>query len=310
MIGLDIGGTKCAVSVGEVCGERLVIQDKRVIPTDTSSAPYEMLARMCDAARELTDDMSRIGISCGGPLDISGGRILSPPNLPGWDDVRVVDFVKQRLGGRVTLRNDADACALAEWRYGAGRGCDSMVFLTFGTGLGAGLILGGRLWQGAHGMAGEVGHIRLATKGPEGYRKKGSFEGFCSGAGIARQARLEAARRLSEGNPLWYCRSEQELSALDTRLLAEQARGGDPTACRIFERVGRRLGGGLAILADMLDPEVIVIGSVFVRCEDLLRPAMERVFAREALAPERCRILPAALGESIGDMAALCVALE
>jgi len=310
MIGLDIGGTKCAVTVGELRDGQLVILDKRVMPTDRSVTPYEMLTRMCDAAADMSRDISQVGISCGGPLDTASGRILSPPNLPGWDDVRAVEFVERRLGCRTALRNDADACALAEWRYGAGKGSDTMAFLTFGTGLGAGLILGGQLWQGSHGMAGEVGHIRLAPRGPVGYRKKGSFEGFCSGGGIAQQAQAAAARVLAAGKTLPYCRGPKDLADLDARILAEYARQGEPIACRVFEQVGRRLGSGLAILADIIDPQVIVIGSIFARCEDLLRPPMERVFRREALAPEHCRIVPAALGESIGDVAALSVAQE
>ena len=310
MIGFDIGGTKCAVTVGEVRDGQLVILDKRVMPTDRRVTPYEMLARMCDEAAEMSGDIAQVGISCGGPLDAARGKILSPPNLPGWDDIDAVEFVEQRLGCRVALRNDADACALAEWRHGAGQGADTMAFLTFGTGLGSGLIIGGKLWQGSHGMAGEVGHIRLAPRGPVGYRKKGSFEGFCSGGGIAQQAQTAAAKVLAAGKTLPYCRTQRDLAALDARVLAEYARQGEPTACKVFQQVGRRLGAGLAILADIIDPQVIVIGSIFARCEDLLRPPMESVFGREALAPENCRIVPAALGESIGDFAALTVAQE
>ena len=144
MLGFDIGGTKCAVSVGKTVGDGLQILDKRVMPTDLSVSPYEMLARLCAAAREMTDDFSRIGVSCGGPLDAKAGLILSPPNLPGWDEIAVVDYLQRELGGRAYLCNDADACALAEWQYGAGRGSHTMAFLTFGTGLGSGLILGDR----------------------------------------------------------------------------------------------------------------------------------------------------------------------
>lgn len=308
MLGFDIGGTKCAVSVGKTVDGQLVIGDKRVIPTDLSVSPYEMLARLCDVARELTDDFSRMGISCGGPLDATRGVILSPPNLPGWDEIKVVEYLEKALGGRAYLCNDADACALAEWQYGAGRGSHTMAFLTFGTGLGSGLILGDRLWQGAHGLAGEIGHIRLSPRGPIGYRKKGSFEGFCSGGGIAQLGQMAAREALARGESLPYCKDEADLPTINARVLAEHARGGEPVALDIFKTVGKRLGAGLAILADVIDPEVIVIGSVFARCEDLIRPHMEPVFLREALVGERCRIVPAALGEQIGDYAALTVA--
>lgn len=308
MLGFDIGGTKCAVSVGEQLDGSLKITDKRVMPTDLSISPYEMLARLCDAAREMTDDFSRMGISCGGPLDAARGVILSPPNLPGWDEIAVVEYLEKTLGGRAYLCNDADACALAEWQYGAGRGSHTMAFLTFGTGLGSGLILGDRLWQGSHGLAGEIGHIRLSPRGPIGYHKKGSFEGFCSGGGIAQLGQMAAREVLARGESLPYCTCEAELPAINARVLAEYARGGEPVALDIFKTVGKRLGAGLAILADVIDPEVIVIGSVFARCEDLIRPYMEPIFLRESLVGERCRIVPAALGEQIGDYAALTVA--
>lgn len=308
MLGFDIGGTKCAVSVGESVNGTLTILDKRVMPTDLSVSPYEMLARLCDAAREMTDDFSKMGISCGGPLDAKRGVILSPPNLPGWDEIEVVAYLERTLGGKAYLCNDADACALAEWQYGAGRGSHTMAFLTFGTGLGSGLILGDRLWQGAHGLAGEIGHIRLSPRGPIGYRKKGSFEGFCSGGGIAQLGQAAAREVLAQGESLPYCKCEDDLANINARILADYARQGEPTALAIFKTVGKRLGAGLAILADVIDPEVIVIGSVFARCEDLIRPHMEPVFLRESLAGDRCRIVPAALGEQIGDYAALTVA--
>src|SRR5690606_15592063 len=132
--------------------------------------------------------LAAIGISCGGPLDSRRGVILSPPNLPGWDRIPVVEVFQQAFKVPVALQNDANAGALAEWLWGAGRGSHNMIFLTFGTGMGAGLILNGQLYSGTNDLAGEVGHIRLAPDGPVGYGKAGSFEGFCSGGGIKQLA--------------------------------------------------------------------------------------------------------------------------
>lgn len=140
-------------------------------------------------------EIAGIGISCGGPLDSRRGVILSPPNLPGWDEVPVKAYFERETGAPAMLRNDADACAVAEWRYGAGRGCRNMVFLTFGTGFGAGLILNGALYSGSCDMAGEIGHIRAPgdpAYRPVGYGKSGSFEGYCSGGGIAELGRAIA----------------------------------------------------------------------------------------------------------------------
>ena len=155
-IGIDIGGTKCAVTLGD--SEGRIVRKIRFETTDRDST----LKKILDAVAEM-GECDSIGISCGGPLDEKNGIILSPPNLPGWDDVHIVDMIKERFSVPVRLMNDANACAIAEWRFGAGVGCDNMVFLTFGTGLGAGLIINGRPYSGSIGFAGEVGHIRLAA---------------------------------------------------------------------------------------------------------------------------------------------------
>ncbi len=310
MIGFDIGGTKCAVSVGESCGGGINIKSKRSIPTDRAKTPYEIIDELCRLAEEMTDDFSRIGISCGGPLDSERGVILSPPNLPGWDNVEIVRYLTERYHGKAALQNDANACALAEWKYGAGRGCDNMAFLTFGTGLGAGLILGGRLYGGASGMAGEIGHIRLAPSGPMGYGKSGSFEGFCSGGGIAALGAIKATEAYKRGGGVSYCDGKEHLDSITAKRIAECAKEGFSDALDVFRISGERLGEGLSVLIDIINPEVIVIGSIFTRCEELLREHMERVLKRECLphSLRACRILPSALGEKIGDYAALAVA--
>ena len=310
MIGFDIGGTKCAVCIGEEKNGILTVKDKRIIPTDRTLSPYAIIDRLCALAEEMTSDFSRIGISCGGPLDSLRGVILSPPNLPGWDEVSIVSYLKDRYGGRVALQNDADACALAEWKFGAGRGTKNMIFLTFGTGMGAGLILGGRLYTGASDMAGEVGHIRIASDGPVGYGKSGSFEGYCSGGGIAALGRAYAEAAFSEGKAISFCKDKGELSSITAKSIAEAANAGYADAREIYRLCGEKLGVGLSILIDILNPERIVIGSIFQRSEVLLRDEMEKVLEKECLSYSRkaCRIVGAELGDRLGDYAALSVA--
>lgn len=310
MIGFDIGGTKCAVCVGEEKNGELRILDKRIIATRLDCSPYEVIDEMCALAEEMTDDFSNIGISCGGPLDSKRGVILSPPNLPGWDEVKIVDSIKKRYGGTAALVNDANACALAEWKYGAGKGTQNMVFLTFGTGLGAGLILDGRLYAGASDMAGEVGHIRLSEYGPVGYGKAGSFEGFCSGSGIAALGRLLAEEQLQMGISVSYCQSMAKLPDITAKKIAECAKEGHADAKAVYEICGRKLGQGLSVIIDILNPEMIVIGSVYQRSGELMEAAMEEELKKESLVCSRavCRIVPAALSENIGDYAALSIA--
>ena len=186
-----------------------------------------------------------------------------------------------------------------------------MIFMTFGTGLGSGLILDGRLYEGTNGNAGEIGHLRLSEMGPVGYGKAGSFEGFCSGGGIAQLGYTLALEMAQSGiYPAYY---KEGMSPLDitAKSVAEAARDGDETAIEVYRRSGEYLGRGLAFMIDILNPERIVIGSIFARSRNLLWEAAKQEIEREALAPAAscCRVVPAALGESIGDYAAIATAL-
>ena len=302
--GIDIGGTKCAV----VLSDGFEILDKVKFETADRDSTLE---KIFDAVRKL-GKTDRIGVSCGGPLDSKRGIIMSPPNLPGWDNVRITEMLEKEFGVPAFLRNDADACALAEWKYGAGRGSQNMIFLTCGTGMGAGIILNGKLYSGTCGMAGEIGHVRMRSHGPVGYGKEGSFEGFCSGGGIAQIGRTVATEKLQTGGVTGYCGGYDELQKITAKSIAAAAGQGDPAALEVYRVFAQMLGEGISVLIDILNPEVIVIGSIFARCENLVRPYMEEVIKREALTHsyEMCRILPAQLGEAVGDYAALSVALE
>ncbi len=320
LAGIDVGGTKCAVCIGEIEGagpdsQAPRILGKRRFPTPAS--PAATLDTFIKSLDDLLASLGRpplraVGVSCGGPLDSRRGLILSPPNLPGWDGVDVLTPFRERFGAPAALQNDANACALAEWRWGAGRGCRNMVFLTFGTGMGAGLILDGRLYAGTNDLAGEVGHLRLEPDGPLGYGKAGSFEGFCSGGGIAQLARSMAAERLSQGEAPLFCPTPDDLPAITAEKVGQAAQQGDPLATEVFAIVGRQLGRGLAVLVDVLNPERIVIGSIYARQRALLEPPMLESLRQEALplALSVCQVVPAALGERVGDFAALAVAME
>ena len=299
ILGFDIGGTKCAVITAEVNGEEIHLLKKEKCPTDLSISAYEMiekLIKMADGILDKTPDA--IGISSGGPLDSDRGIIMSPPNLPGWDNIEIVRVIEEHYGVRPKLVNDANASAVAEWKFGAGRGCKNMIFLTFGTGLGAGLILDGKLYGGTNGNAGEVGHIRLADSGPIGYGKLGSFEGFCSGGGIAKLGFAMAKEKEKSGLcPSYFtsCMQEDDLSA---KSIAESALSGDETAIEVYRVSGQYLGKGLSILIDILNPERIVIGSVFARSKNLLWETAEKEIKKEALseAASVCKVLAAELG--------------
>lgn len=318
LIGLDIGGTKCAVILGKMeDGDSLSITDKIVYPTKDYPDPEAMIKQLQKAIEKIliknrltSNEVSGIGISCGGPLDSRTGVIMSPPNLPGWDHVPITDEFRNKFGIPAAIQNDANACALAEWKFGAGIGYSNIIFLTFGTGLGAGLILDGKLYSGTNDNAGEVGHIRLDNYGPVGYGKSGSFEGFCSGGGIAQLGRIRAMEKLQMGQKVPFCSNIDEIESITAEKVAEAAYKGDPVASGIFRECGAYLGKGLSILIDVLNPELIILGTIFTRSGDLLQPILDETIAREALplASKVCRIVPAALNEKIGDYASLSVA--
>lgn len=319
-IGIDIGGTKSAVLLGNPQGDGSLedfILEREVFETKKAGGPGEAIAKMAELIRGImkprglsAEDIVGIGISCGGPLNSKAGVILSPPNLPGWDNIPIKRILEEEFGIPVTLENDANACAVAEWKYGAGRGYDNVIFLTFGTGLGAGLILDGALYRGASDMAGEVGHVRLERWGPVGYGKMGSFEGFCSGAGISQMARMKVLEKIENGLSQNLCKGMEDLDQLNARDIAIAADRGDELAIEIYRLCGEQLGRGLAMLVDILNPELIIIGSIFQRCRHLIWPYAERVMKREALeaSAAACAVVPAQLGEHIGDYAALALA--
>lgn len=282
-IGVDIGGTKCSVVLGDASAN--IIKKVKIKTTaflDTLENLQDIIEKM------MTAEVKAIGVVCGGPLDSKKGLILSPPNLPGWDEVPIVEILQNRFGVPTFLWNDANACAVAEWKYGAGQGYDNVVFLTFGTGMGAGLILNGRPYFGSCDMAGEIGHVKIYRSGHIGYGKAGSFEGYCSGNGIA-QYGLGSAKELSD-----------------------EAFAGDKKALRIFSKVGKDLASGLSILIDILNPDIIILGGVYMRSEPLIEPSMRKKLLEETIPQslETVRVVPAKLGEYLGDVSALCVAQQ
>ncbi|MDR0743585.1 MAG: ROK family protein [Tannerella sp.] len=318
IIGLDIGGTKCAVILGKVKENGLVeFMGKKTFPTETSKGfdhtirnIYTNIDAILFESKYTPKNIAACGISCGGPLDSKKGVIMSPPNLPGWDNIPIIELLENRYGIKTGIQNDANACALAEWKYGAARGFNNAIFLTFGTGMGSGLILDGRLYAGTNDMAGEVGHVRLERFGPVGYGKAGSFEGFCSGGGLAQLAQTKIYEKFQMGEHVSFCKSLEEIHSISAKTIAEAAYAGDELALEIYRICGHYLGHALSILIDILNPEMIVLGSIYARARQLIEPSMRKVIERETVSYARdvCKIEPAGLGESISDYAALSVA--
>lgn len=297
VLGIDIGGTKTAFVVGDRAG-RIIARTQFDSNADRGYAA--LLNDILDGARDLLrdyPDIAAVGASVGGPLDAERGMVLGPPHLPGWGNVLLANDLSTALGLPAGIEHDAKAGALAEWQFGAGRGTRDMVFLTLGTGIGAGIIANGQLLRGVRNGAGEIGHWRAAEDGPDFYGKRGSLEGIASGGGVAAYARWRFSKSLSD--------------VADARTLGARAAAGDRDASTAISDAGRILGDALSRLIDLLAPERIVLGSLAQRLGPLFTDPLREVVAREALPQTRaqCDIVNGQLGDAIGDVAALSVAL-
>lgn len=323
LIGLDIGGTKLAAVIADRDG---TILQKVRRPTDAARGPKAIVGTLCDMVREVASlasvaltEVAGIGVSCGGPLDTGTGVVYSPPNLPGWDGIPLKAWLEETLNLSAFVENDANAEALAEWLFGAGRGYRNVVYMTMSTGIGGGLILDGRLYRGTCDAAGEVGHMTLVPDGPRcGCGKRGCLEALCSGPSIARRAReLVAAQHIdtslgrtqTESGSLMLDLVNGDVNAITAETVMDAARRGDRAALRIVDETARYMAQGLGNIVNVLNPEIIIIGTIIVKAGDLLLGPIRDYLRQETW--ERLyrtvQIVPAALGDAVGDLAAIAV---
>lgn len=299
ILGIDIGGTKTGLIAGDSRGS---VVARMEFPTQPSQGYFSWIDSVSLHCGNFLSSLPQFrpvltGISVGGPADWEKGILKGPPNLPDWNDVHLREDVSRVVGLPARWEHDGRAGALAEFRFGAGRGCTNMVFLTFGTGIGAGIIQDGRIVRGASGCAGEIGHVRLTRgPGPEAYGKTGSVEAYASGTGIARLAAH-----------LYPERWNHSISARD---IIEADLSGDAQAHEVLWMSACELGHTLAIVADLLNPECIVLGSLAQRVPEWYLPAARKVMESEALPGNICKVLPNALGSRLQDIAALVAGLD
>lgn len=310
MLGIDVGATKVALALAGPEG-RLVARRRR--PTAaTRDGPADVRRIAADARQLLGEadadwsDVASVGVSVPGPLDSERGVLLEPPNLPGWVDVPVQQLLEEASGRPVHVENDANAAALAEWRFGAGRGASHLAYLTMSTGVGAGLVLGGRLYRGKAGAAGEVGHTTVEWGGAAcGCGRRGCLEAYCGGAAWTRRLRAttpDASRVVALAGTRDRVQPEHVVAA---------AREGDGFARAELDRYNHYLARGIANLVFLLAPEVVVLGTIPTHAgEELcLEPVRRRVSAELwPVLAHGLRILPAALGEDLAYYAGVCAA--
>lgn len=317
VVGIDIGGTKLATVVADRTGH---ILGKVRKPTLAERGPEYALELLFDMVRETVslagleqDAISAIGVSCGGPLDTKTGIVYSPPNLPGWDALPLKTKLESEFQVPVTIENDANASALAEYRFGGGRGYNAVLYMTMSTGIGGGIVIDGHIYHGANDSAGEVGHQILLPDGPPcGCGKRGCLEALCSGPAIARRAQAAMQAQITEaktsattllnlaGGGIEDVKSEHVLTA---------ARAGDALALQLINETAYYMGWGIANLVNILNPDIVLLGTIAIAAGDLLLDPIRKTVSEFAMPrpAETVKIAPAQLGEALGDLAAIAL---
>jgi len=275
LLALDFGGTKLAAARIDVETNGLceVVAVRRAATPGDAPTSRTVLQRLAnEVARGIPFDAA--GVSFGGPVDTTRGVVRLSRHVRGWNDYPLVAEISKRYGVPCALRNDADAGALGEHRWGAGRCLSEMLYVTVSTGIGAGLILGGRLCNGAHGLSGEIGHLLVSDGGQQcSCGRRGCLEALASGPAIARAARRALGRQDGRGAIL-RASCGADLAGLDARLVAQAAELGDEVALAVLADAGHALGLGLAAAVLLFDPGVIVLGGGVVNSgQPFLEPA-------------------------------------
>lgn len=311
-IGVDLGGTKILTAIAD---EKGAILSSIKVPTEASKGQEVIIENICNSvytAIEKADiakeEVVRLGIGSPGPLNSKEGIIYENANLP-WKNVPIVKLLEERLDMPVLLENDANAAALGEKWFGAGRDVDNMLYVTVSTGIGGGIIVNKKIYHGAFDIAGEVGHMIIDPSGPIcGCGNHGCLEAFASGTAINRMGK-EAVREdldtilveLSAGDP----------EKVDGRLISQAAEQGDLVAKDIWNKAGNYLGIGIANLLNILNPEMVVLGGGVMKAGDLLMNPMIDSLKKYAFesAITSTKICQAVLGDDVGVKGAIAVAL-
>ncbi len=313
VVGIDIGGTKLATVVADSTGH---ILHKVRRPTLSERGPEYALQLLFDMVRQTTElagleqeAISAIGVSCGGPLDTKTGIVYSPPNLPGWDALPLKAQLESEFQIPVTIENDANASALAEYRFGGGRGYNAVLYMTMSTGIGGGIVIDGQVYHGANDSAGEVGHQILLPDGPNcGCGKRGCLEALCSGPAIARRAQAAIENNSALATALLDLVNGRVEDVKSEHVL-EAARQGDVLALQLVEETAYYMGWGIANLVNILNPDIVLLGTIAIAAGDLLLDPIRKKVSEFAMTrpAEAVKIAPAQLGDALGDLAAVAL---
>lgn len=302
-IAVDIGGTQIRVAVYPK-GEQRPIKQKRIPTQGKNATPLERMIGLIAELWPADDQVCAIGIAAPGPINPQLGIIYSAPNIPGWENLPLAQILQDRFNVPARLGNDANLAALGEWRYGAGIGHQNLLYMTVSTGIGGGIICDGHLLLGAHGLAGELGHVIIDPNGPVcGCGKRGHLESYGSGTAIERYV----ADQLAQGVPS----SLSEISKPTGRDISLAAETGDPLAKAALVRAGTYVGYGLSNYLHIFNPSIIILGGGVSRSGSLFMEPLRAAIAERIISPEYLHgltITTASLGDDAGLMGALALA--
>jgi len=313
-LGIDLGGTKILTAVANAEG-KMLSRDHSITPA-TEGPPavvrsiLESVGRALDQANIVVADLTTIGIGAPGLSNPETGILFTSPNLPGWKDVRLRNIVEKELGKKAFLINDANAAAVGELYFGAGRGARNFIYITVSTGIGGGIIIDGKIYTGSIGTAGELGHMVIDDEGPQcNCGNRGCWETLASGTALAREARYRIKKGAATSIPEHVA---GDLEKINAEAIHEAAQSGDKLANELIAQAAYYLGVGLANLINIFNPEVIIIGGGLSNSGDmLLKPAFEeagrRAFKQSC---EAVRFARAELGRNSGVLGAAAFALE
>jgi glucokinase len=311
VIAVDFGGTHIRSAFFPRESDQPFKQTR--IETEAEEGPKAVIHRIICAIEEVAPsdrESLRIGIASPGPLDPFRGMILSTPNLPGWDNIPLAEEISRVLHCPVSMNNDANLAALGEWKYGAGRGVNDLIYLTISTGIGGGVISQGQMLQGAHGLAGELGHMRVVQDGPFcGCGQQGHIEAIASGLSITRIVR----DRLRSGEKSSLKERIEDLDQLDMVAIGDAAKDGDILAHSAIETAGKAIGSHIASLIHAFNPVRIIIGGGLSQLGDLLLVPIWEGLSKEVMHPaylQDLELCTAELGDDSGLLGAMVLARQ
>jgi glucokinase len=313
LVGVDIGGTKICVCIGDETGK--ILASKRIL-TQPLKGSKQGLPAIKDLILQLLQEekipmqkVGAIGISSPGPISTKEGKMLNPPNLPGWENAPLVHFFKEAFHKPVLMNNDANAAAIAEFQFGASKGVPNLIYLTCSTGMGGGAIVNGELLQGISDTAAEVGHFVLDINGPPcpcGH--KGCFEAFCGGAALAHRMQEEIQQNKIQTDVL--VEANGDIKHINVECLVKAVKKKDRYALKVWDEFILRLAQGIGTVLMNFNPEVVILGTIAIHAGSLLLDPLKKQISRFAWKEnvQNCRIEASAIGDQISELSGLALA--